>query len=305
MNVVRTELVGGEGVIYLATRVSRKVGGPEEIIKELNDKSRVRKLLENIVKAGHFSVLEHSLIRIWVKGDWNDIVRSLFHYKYVEASRSEDEVIISMNPRTAIEMMADSSVKPLAIEALRTLPLISDILGLKTSGRPNLEVKLEKASENPPVYVFIKSPFEDPRHGFYAFWTEMSRVASHQFVRHRRLSFTQRSGRYTKPNGFVFPKVSSEALDVMKRQAESSYRAYMKLLEMGIRREDARYILPAALKTALFVSGRQSDWIHFLELRTDIHAQEEIRNFAFRVAEVMEWKRVSDASRVLRYKKIE
>ena len=291
MNVVRTELVGGEGIIYLATRVSRKVGGPEDIIKELNDESRVRRLLENIIKAGHLSVLEHSLIRMWVRGDWNEITNCLFHYKYVEASRLGDEVIISMNPRTAIEMVTDGSVKPLAIEALKTLPLISDILGLQANGEPNLEVEFEKVSESPPVYVFVKSPFEDPKHGFYAFWTEMSRVASHQFVRHRRLSFTQRSGRYTKPSGFVFPNLTSEALEIMKKQAESSYRTYMKLLEMGIRREDARYILPAALKTALFVSGRQSDWIHFLELRTDVHAQEEIRNFALKVAEVMKWKR--------------
>jgi len=288
MKVLRKELVGGEGLIYLATRVSRKVGGPEDIAEELKDVNRVRRLLTGIIKAGHFSVLEHSLIRLWVDADWDEVTKAFFHHKYVEATQS-NPILISMNPRAAIEILGDEKARPIALEAIKELPIISNILGIRSEKEPDLNVQMSKVSESPLVYFFIGSPHEDPRHGFYAFWTEMSRVASHQFVRHRRLSFTQRSGRYTKPNGFIFPHVKEEALKIMKEHANLSYLTYNKLLKMGIRKEDARYILPAALKTALFVSGRQSDWYHFLELRTDIHAQEEIRRFAQVVAKVMNW----------------
>ncbi len=291
MKVLRVEIVGGEGLMYLATRVSRKVGGPEDIAEELKDESRVRRLLTNIVRAGHLSVLEHSLVRVWLDAEWSELTSLLFHYKYVEAGEVAGEVILSLNPRTALEMMVDSKASFIAREALKTTPIVAEAAGLLVDSKPALEVEMRKVSEDPLVYAFNSSGYEDPRHGFYSFWTEMSRVASHQFVRHRRLSFTQRSGRYTKPDGFIFPKtVDEEALKVMRRHAQLSYEVYSKLLEMGVKREDARYVLPAALKTALFVSGRQSDWHHFLELRTDIHAQDEIRRFALVVADIMGWR---------------
>ena len=294
MRVKRVEVIGGEGLIYLATRVSRKVGGPEEIAEELEDVDRVRRLLGNIIRAGHLSVLEHSLVRIWLEADWSQVTEALFHHKYVEATPG-DEVLVSMNPRTAVEVLSSPGnpvARLLAVEALKRMPLIAKAVGLDAEGEPSLHVEIRRVSEDPLVYAFSSSPHDDPRHGFFSFWTVMSRVASHQFVRHRRLSFTQRSGRYTKPDGFIFPRtVNEEIKELMRRHAMRSREVYDDLLARGVRKEDARYVLPAALKTALFVSGRQSDWHHFLELRTDIHAQDEIRGFALVVARVMKWKR--------------
>ncbi len=290
--VEEPEVVGGEGLIYLATRVSRKVGRPEEIAEELNDLSRVRRLLKMIVKAGHFSVLEHSLVRLRVRADWGKLAQLLFKYKYLEVTPDGDHLLISLNPRTALEMLKDSreEVKELAKVALKGFPIIREAVGMSPGGKPELDVSMRRLSEDPMVYSFVVEPYVPEVHGFYAFWAEMSRVASHQFVRHRRLSFTQRSGRYTRPDGFLLPKVGEEALKVMREHCARSYEVYEKLLEMGLRREDARYVLPAALRTALFVSGRQSDWNHFFELRTDVHAQEEIRRIALIMADAVGWK---------------
>ncbi len=292
-SVEEPEVVGGEGLIYLATRVSRKVGGPEEIAEELNDVSRVRRLLRMVVKAGHFSVLEHSLVRLRVKADWGKLAQLLFRYKYLEVSHEGNLLLISLNPRTALEMLNDprEEVRRLARMALKGFPIIGEAVGISSGERPKLDVSFRKLSESPLVYSFVVEPYTPEVHGFYAFWAEMSRVASHQFVRHRRLSYTQRSGRYTRPDGFVLPEVGDEALKVMREQCVKSYEVYEKLLRMGLRREDARYVLPAALKTALFVSGRQSDWNHFLKLRTDVHAQEEIRRIALIIAEAVGWRR--------------
>ncbi|MEM4477962.1 MAG: FAD-dependent thymidylate synthase [Candidatus Korarchaeum sp.] len=285
MRVLRKELLGGEGLIYLATRVSRKSGGPEEILKELEDRQRVERLLSNVIRMGHYSVLEHSLIRLWIDCDPTEIARILLDHKYVEVSLG-DPILVSMNPRAAVELLR-SDAKPIGLEAITELPLISRSLGISAAGDPKLSVEPKKLSDSPLVYSLIESPHPEPKHGFYAFWIEMSRVASHQFVRHRRLSFTQRSGRVTKPEGFIFPRVSEEALEIMKEYAEEGLKLYEKLLRMGVKMEDARYVLPSALKTALFVSGRQADWYHFLELRLDPSAQSEIREIAEVIAEVV------------------
>lgn len=286
MEVLESELAGGEGIIYLATRVSRKAGRPEDIASELKDIERVRRLLYSVISMGHHSVLEHSLIRLQINCDHFELSRLLLDHKYVEVSLGNPSVV-SLNPRAALELLS-SEARLIGIEALRKLPLISSVLGLSFEGEPKLEVEMRRLSEDPLVYSFIRSPHPDPKHGFYAFWIEMSRVASHQFVRHRRLSFTQRSGRVTKPDGFIFPKVSEEALKLMKEHAERSLKLYDELLGMGVSMEDARYVLPSALKTAIFVSGRQSDWHHFLKLRLDPSAQREIREIAEVIAEVVE-----------------
>jgi thymidylate synthase (FAD) len=294
MEVVRKELIGGEGLIYLATRVSRSTGGPEEIAEELNDRERVRRLLSNVIRMGHHSVLEHSLIRLWVDCDHQELLRLLINHKYVEVTLGNPS-LISLNPRTAIELL-DSEARVIGLEAIRELPMISRILGIESEAEPMLSVEMEKLSDEPLMYSFLKSPHEDPRHGFYAFWIEMSRVASHQFVRHRRLSFTQRSGRVTRPEGFIFPDLSEDALKLMREHAEMSIKLYERLLSMGVRMEDARYILPSALRTAIFVSGRQSDWHHFLKLRLDRSAQAEIRRIAEIIASVIDPRTLSNPS---------
>ena len=285
MRVIGKELVGGEGVIYLATRVSRKLGGPEEILRELEERERVERLLASVIRMGHHSVLEHSLMRLWVDCDHSRLAKLLLDHKYVEISFGSPS-LVSMNPRSAIELL-NSEAKLIGLEVIRELPLIAKALGIESSGEPRLNVEFRKLSESPLVYSLIESPHHEPKHGFYAFWIEMSRVASHQFVRHRRLSFTQRSGRVTRPEGFIFPKVDGRALEIMREYSERGLKVYEELLSMGVSMEDARYVLPSALKTALFVSGRQADWHHFLKLRLDPSAQREIREIARVIAEVV------------------
>lgn len=285
MKVIGKELVGGEGLIYLATRVSRKSGGPEGILEELKDRGRVERLLSSVIRMGHHSVLEHSLIRLSIECDPDDLAKLLLNQKYIEVTLG-DPNLVSMNPRAAIELLR-SDAKLIGLEAIKELPLISKALGVRSGREPNLGVEIRKLSDSPLIYSFIESPHPELKHGFYAFWIEMSRVASHQFVRHRRLSFTQRSGRVTKPEGFIFPEVGEEALAMMRDYAERGLRLYEELLKMGVKMEDARYVLPSASRTALFVSGRQADWHHFLELRLDPSAQREIREIAKVIAEVV------------------
>ncbi len=115
----------------------------------------------------------------------------------------------------------------------------------------------------------------------------ISRVCSHQLVRHRIASYSQQSHRYTEVEEPVIPpsianlKYENEELygDVMANM-EEAYYLYGKLLEAGIKKEDARYIIPQAVKTNLITTMNARSLRNFFKLRLHSKAQWEIRQLA-------------------------
>ena len=55
---------------------------------------------------------------------------------------------------------------------------------------------------------------------------------------------------------------------------------YKHLLSRGVKKEDARFVLPEATTTELIVTGNFQAWIDFIKLRADTHAQWEVREVA-------------------------
>ena len=55
---------------------------------------------------------------------------------------------------------------------------------------------------------------------------------------------------------------------------------YQELLALGVKREDARFVLPEGTQTELIVTGNLQAWLDFVKLRADKHAQWEIRRVA-------------------------
>lgn len=120
-------------------------------------------------------------------------------------------------------------------------------------------------------------------HIYFTFKIEgISRACSHQLVRHRQCSFTQRSQRYCSEDGFtvVEPK-SIERIDandgyasLMNRIAED----YGELQYIGVPNEDARYVLPNACTTDLYLSCNLRELMHIANERLCSRAQWEIRN---------------------------
>jgi len=49
------------------------------------------------------------------------------------------------------------------------------------------------------------------------------------------------------------------------------------MLERGIAREQARAVLPQGCYTTFYMTGNLHNWVHFLKLRLDGHAQPEVR----------------------------
>ena len=120
-------------------------------------------------------------------------------------------------------------------------------------------------------------------HIYFTFKIEgISRACSHQLVRHRHCSFTQRSQRYCSEDGFkvVCPKSVQKVdekdgyFDLMDNIEEH----YEELQALGIPNEDARYILPNACTTSLYLSCNLRELIHIANERLCTKAQWEIRD---------------------------
>ena len=111
----------------------------------------------------------------------------------------------------------------------------------------------------------------------------ISRACSHQFVRSKHLDFLQRSQRYCseKETEFVYPpnldEYSKAKLNFAYFSALSDYNT---LISHGVKKEDARFVLPEATETELIVTGNLQAWLDFVRLRADKHAQYEIRQVA-------------------------
>lgn len=119
-------------------------------------------------------------------------------------------------------------------------------------------------------------------HIYFTFKIEgISRACSHQLVRHRHCSFTQRSQRYCSEDGFgvVIPESISKVdnnngyVDLMDYIEEH----YHELQAHGISNEDARMVLPNACETSLYLSCNLRELIHICNERLCSRAQWEIR----------------------------
>ncbi len=117
---------------------------------------------------------------------------------------------------------------------------------------------------------------------------------SHQLVRHRLASYTQQSQRYILLNPddvektFVIPdgiKEDPELLAEWKELMKKSIELYRKSIERGRHREDARFILPQAVRTKIVVTMNLRELKHFLGLRACERAQWEIREIAWKMLE--------------------
>lgn len=124
-------------------------------------------------------------------------------------------------------------------------------------------------------------------HASFTFSIEgVSRAMTHQLVRHRIASYTQQSQRYVAYDTlekFVTPlniAKNADAKKVFDDALEKISEAYRKLLDMGIPKEDARFILPNAAKTNIIVIMNARELNHFFNLRCCTRSQWEIREVA-------------------------
>lgn len=132
------------------------------------------------------------------------------------------------------------------------------------------------------------------------------RGVSHEFVRHRVFSFAQESTRYCnyskdkfgneltfiKPSWGYFKNISYEDAgyfdgDVFESSLKKAESYYFKLIEKGWKPQQARQVLPNATKTELVMTGFESDWEHFLSLRTSKNAHPDAQQLSLKLRELL------------------
>lgn len=134
------------------------------------------------------------------------------------------------------------------------------------------------------------SPFE---HVSFQFSIDgVSRALSHQLVRHRIASYSQRSQRYVKEAGFEYvtpPSIrrNPEALARYEKVMQTLQEEYEELLKVAPA-EDARYILPNACTTSLMATFNARSLLNFFEHRTCMRAQWEIRQLAEKMLQLVQ-----------------
>ena len=126
-------------------------------------------------------------------------------------------------------------------------------------------------------------------HIYFTFKIEgISRACSHQLVRHRHCSFTQRSQRYCSEDGFerVTPTtIPPLAMDLCMERIGDWYQNFQT---RGVPNEDARYILPNACCTDIYLSCNLRELIHICNERLCSRAQWEIRELVKKMVECVD-----------------
>lgn len=126
-----------------------------------------------------------------------------------------------------------------------------------------------------------------------------TRGISAQILRHRSFHFQEFSQRYAAVQAIetVHPRrqdpknrqsshddLPPETVEWFYRAQEEHFdearRLYDEALAKGIAKESARFLLPMASATTIYMKGTVRDWIHYINLRTDPGTQAEHREIA-------------------------
>lgn len=256
------------------------------------------------VREGHEDVIEHVVVTLrWTDTDepalWREASR------HCEISRIAPRTwLVSGNTRVWLHFFREGRALE-AVPLLKALvPEVYDEFDCEPETLNHLPAVAQEPTDTlltalqpvhkPPQRVvllgYTQPVLDDPAvlldHGSACFLFEgISRACTHQLVRHRLASFSQESQRYvdlTKGgwNAVVPPRVArnQEARELLDQSWESLQETYLALRGLGIRKEDARFLLPNATETRIVTTMNFAAWSHFLWLRAvDKAAQWEIR----------------------------
>ena len=107
------------------------------------------------------------------------------------------------------------------------------------------------------------------------------RACSHQLVRHRLMSFNQKSQRYCKEDNLeVIKPEGLENTSLWLEGCRQAENAYAEMIRRGEKPEVARGVLPNSTATEIYATANLREWRHFFELRCHRTAQRDIRSLA-------------------------
>lgn len=227
-----------------------------------------KEFVERMIKSGHGAMLEHGTVYLQLLGvflDPDDVDIAYGNYivhHYIN------------NPYSKVKIIHDEDWK--ANVYITT----------------NYRVMIENNWLDDLFYLCNSTEYHERR---YTVKFICDRGVSHEFVRHRVFSFAQESTRYCNYSKdkfgneltFIQPCWSLAPMSPEDYNGSrfleflhESEDLYLSLIKEGWKPQEARAILPNALKTELVMTGFTSDWKHFFELRDAGSAHPQARELA-------------------------
>ncbi len=119
-----------------------------------------------------------------------------------------------------------------------------------------------------------------------------SRSFTHQLVRHRLCAFSQQSQRYVDESNFstIMPESiekNKEAKTLFEDFINNAKEVYTRLQSIGIKKEDARFVLPNAVESEIVISANFRELRHIFKERCSKAAQWEIREITLEMLKIM------------------
>tara|TARA_S200000501_G_scaffold6003_1_gene5271 strand:+ start:310 stop:945 length:636 start_codon:yes stop_codon:yes gene_type:complete len=185
-------------------------------------------------------------------------------------------------------------------DAEKTMAHIARVSNPNNQDNPNYAGLLRYCIQHEHWSVFEQS--------FMTLEIETTRGLAAQILRHRSFTFQEFSQRYADSNLLgeielpelrrqdvknrqnsiddLEPAISEKLQKQMITLFSSSLALYNQMLEFGVAKECARFVLPLATPTRLYMSGSCRSWIHYINLRSAHGTQKEHMDIANACKEV-------------------
>jgi thymidylate synthase (FAD) len=154
-------------------------------------------------------------------------------------------------------------------------------------------------------YCIKKQHWSVFEHSFMTIEIETSVPIATQILRHRSFVFQQFSARYAKVSEREIYEARRQhdknrqmSIDDLPEAVKAEFLAcqnviwktasdmYEHMLQLGVAKECARFLLPQTAQTTMYMTGNCRSWIHYLELRTADGVQKEHRDIALEIKKI-------------------
>jgi len=189
-------------------------------------------------------------------------------------------------------------------DAEKTMAYIARVSNPKNQNNDDFSKLLSYCIKHEHWSVFEQS--------FMTIQIETNRGIAAQILRHRSFTFQEFSQRYAASSQLgkiPIPELRrqdlknrqnsiSDLTEEIKKKYENKIqdlfdktsRIYQEMLEEGIAKECARFILPLATPTRIYMTGSCRSWIHYIKLRSAHGTQEEHKLIAIECKEIFREK---------------
>lgn len=172
------------------------------------------------------------------------------------------------------------------VDSMGSDAVIADSARLSYLGKSSGEESDERIITKLIAYNHT-SPLEQVE---FRFLVKAPIFVARQWMRHRTWSFSEISRRYTaKDIDFYIPKFEKpDQAAIYSKSVLEALGSYEDLVFSGIKKEQARGILPVCMYTTFYAKTDLHNLFHFLQLRLDQGAQYEIRVYADAICKLIE-----------------